>query len=543
MPHARVNANRKRSRVAKPCAVEPLKQDHGDYSSVFDLHGRLKVQPHREFDFKVPFEFNDNYRSKLYSAPNPVNQLGAIVQQVVPVVTSTDYHSFMAAFNKRSNFEAPDDDDIDSTCLAEALQLISKLPQQEAWDDNDYDRNRWLDKFDVNKRKAMVEAYSDVSTYTYKYIGTKDLSVKQEVLIKRDDPTWAPRLIYAGNDAFNAVTGPSAMVVMERFVKLTSHTKVGNILFKPAYKTSDVELMDFIVDKEFKQIVEGDFSRNDREQRKSVALIIDAWLAKLGMPAWIRKIWMEINNYKVQCRRYGLTAWIKAQLPTGTTATTFRNSMYNATMFAVTCQRQNRHGKALILGDDILAALNRRLNLDAWVSTVADFKMVLKAKAPLLDGQATFLSRRIFADVDRPCMVPMLGKMLIRFNVRGTTNEQVSDSQYMAGKSLSYAYECRHVPCIRDLFLQRYMVEPDNALANYSDLSWFTKSSGLDIESLPEFIMNEQHTVSNDDFGEWCCKHYDLTLTEVIDMFTRIVLGTHESLEDMPLIENMSCDY
>jgi hypothetical protein len=509
-------------------------------------NGRLKVVPRRDFEFNVPFTMSEGSHTlrTVDETANPINQLGAVVSGNVPVVTCNDFDSFLAAFNKRSNFkQAGPEDDIDETSFKEACALIDGLPDLfDDWDDNDHDRERWLSKFAPDKQLRMREGYQNIPGASASYIGTKDLSVKQEVLLKRYDTEWAPRLIYAGNDVFNAVTGPACMVVMERLVQLLNHSPVGPVEFKAAYKTDDVALCRFLSDPKYTQSIEGDFSRNDREQRRKVAHLYDHWLAKLRLPNWFRFLLLKIESYKVQNKRYGFTSWLDYQLPTGTTSTTPRNTTYNITMFAVTCCRQRVRGKAVVLGDDLLATLNKRLCLDAWVATVASFKMVLKPKVAPLDGEATFLSRRLIFDVEEPCMVPLLGKMLVRFNVRGTNNDAITDSAYMAGKALSYAYECRHVPLLRDIFMARYAME-DSALVSLDDLTWFARSSGVHtVQDVEQRIRDERVTISDDTFSWWTLTHYDLDLVEIRDMFELVVLDPSMTVLDLPLIEKMRKD-
>jgi hypothetical protein len=498
-------------------------------------NGRLKVVPVRDFSFNVPYEFSDGKHS-YEEAPNPVNQLGGLIADHVPVVTSNDFGSFLAAFNKRCNFaQAGAEDDISDKSFHAALDIINALPNIfESWDDNDHDRSRWMNKFDVHKQKRMSDAYANVDLSTYKYVGTKDLSVKQETLMKRNDDTWAPRIIYAGNDAFNTITGPAAMVVMERFCHLTSSHKVGPIKVKAAYKTTDVELMEFILDDQYTHTVEGDFSRNDREQRSRVALIYDCWLQKLGMPNWYRKLNLELENYIVQSRNFGFRAKLKYQLPTGTTNTTPRNTLYNSTMFAVVCTWQKRTGKALVLGDDLLARLNQRLDIKLWVTQVATFKMVLKGKEPKLEGEATFLSRRIILNTATPCMVPLIGKMIARFNARGTSNAQCSDEDYMAGKALSYAFECRHVKWLRDFFLRRYNMVAD-VRPVFDELSWFTRTSGYDsLDSIVEAIQNERVLVHSDEFDDWLYRTYESDTYELEVILNATILNPNLELVQGP---------
>jgi hypothetical protein len=561
--HSVVNRNAllRERRARDALAGAPPITSYAGSSVVSDeLEQRLKVVAERHFKIIVEHHMGEG-KFSYEDAPNPINQLGPVHQGRTPLVTSNDYASFMAAFNKRSNFMQGTDDDVSDEAFKEAMEIISEVPDGlfDNWDENDFDRDRWMSKFDPSKQKRMSDAYGEVPHATSAYIGKKDLSVKQETLIKRDDPEWAPRVIYAGNDVFNTLTGPPSMVVMERAVHLTRVLKIpiGEVLVEFAYKTTDVSLCDFLMaDPDLKETVEGDFSRNDREQRSRVALIYDAWLAKLGMPSWFRKLLLDLEHYTVQNLRFGFTAKLAFQLPTGTTSTTPRNSLYNGTMFAVAVRRQIQDktkammlksgkttcARCVILGDDILGQLFKRLCLDGWVKTVADFKMVLKAKAPRLDGAATFLSRRIFADVDRPCMIPLLGKMLVRFNVRATINDDVSDSAYMAGKALSYAYECRHVPFISRIFLERFEMEDDKSAVRLQDLTWFTKTSGHSLDNIVRAIRDETTLIDESDFGFWCCLQYDLDLEEVRELFEQTVLSATPSSLDLPNIANMDCD-
>jgi hypothetical protein len=559
--HAVVNRNRKvageRARDALLGAPTVNAYSGPDYVAE-DLDGRLKVVASREFKLNVEAHLGEG-KFSYEDAPNPINQLGAVHAGCTPLVTSNDFDSFMAAFNKRGNFmqDGPDDD-ITDEAFAEALEIIAEIPDGlfEPWDENDFDRSRWSDKFDPAKQKRMADAYEQIPSATSSYIGKKDLSVKQECLIKRDDAEWAPRVIYAGNDVFNSVTGPPSMIVMERAVALTRDMKVpfGEVMVEFAYKTTDVKLCDFLfTDAKMSETVEGDFSRNDKEQRSRVAHLYDAWLAKLGMPSWFRKLLLDLEHFTVQNLRFGFRAKLAFQLPTGTTSTTPRNSLYNGTMFAVAVRRQIKTqlllvnglkiaARAVILGDDILARLYRRLCLQGWVGTVADFKMVLKAKAPRANGAATFLSRRIFTDVDRPCMVPLLGKMLVRFNVRATINDDVTDSAYMAGKALSYAYECRHVPFLSEMFLKRYEMEDDKSCVRLQDLTWFTRTSNNSLEQIVAAIKNERILIDEWDFGTWCCEQYDLDLCEVQELFEGTILNPEQCVVDYPNLHKMNCD-
>lgn len=513
-----------------------------------ELDGRMKVQARRDIKLVVPHDFTEGHLD--YTEPsNPLNQLGAVPEQCVPLVTSADFESFMASFNKRCNFmQEGIKDDIDDASFKEAMDIIAAFPDDlfSPWDDNDRDRDRWMSKFDPAKKSRMAAAYGEIPGATASYIGKKDLSVKAECLIKRDDPEWAPRVIYAGNDVFNTVTGPASMVVMERLVEMTRTHKVpfGEVSIEFAYKTTDVKLCDFLFDDpELLETVEGDYSRNDREQRSRTALLYDAFLAKIKMPRWFRTLLLDLEQFTVVNHRYGFRASLKFQLPTGTTSTTPRNSLYNGLMTAVSVRRQKHtKARAVILGDDSLMRLLKRFRLDEWMHSVGRFKMVLKAKAPRMNGEATFLSRRIFAEVDRPCMVPLLGKMLVRFNIRSTVNDGITDSQYMAGKALSYAYECRHVPMLSTMFLTRFEMEADSDKVTPQDMTWFAKTSNLGKDDMIKAIKNEAVKINDWDFGAWCCLQYNLDLEDVRELFTLIVLNPQVEMVDLPNLHYMNCD-
>lgn len=542
--------------------VDPIKVSSAQDNSAaeYPKDGRLKVVAQRDFLAKVPFEMSEG-KFSFEDAADPINQLGPVFEGMEPLVTSNDFESFLAAFGKRSNFQqAAEDDDISDDVFAEALNIIDSLPDDlfEEWDETDEDYVRWLSKFDTHKVARMKAASEEMAFCDARYIGTKDLSVKIEVLLKRMDPKWAPRIIYAGNDVFNRVTGPAMMVAMERLQVILGKASVGPVNVKLAYKTNDVSIVEFLDDDRYPNAYEGDFSANDKEQRSRVATLTDRWLAKLRMPQWLRNLLLELEEYKVQNRRFGVVAKLKFQLPTGTTSTTFRNSTYNMTMFAVACVRQlvptyhemspserrkvRPKAKAVVLGDDILAVVCAFFCIHLWKSVVDAFKMVLKGKDVKLCGQATLLSRRIIIDGDTKCMLPLIGKALARFNARASNNQEVSDSQYMAGKALSYAYEFRHVPFLRDMFLQRYDME-DSAAVTLDDLTWFTRTSGIELSNIVEAIKNEKIIVSDDMFLDWLMPTYDLGLCELEEIAEIVILSNERVCIEHYAVDKLAVDW
>jgi len=428
--------------------------------------------------------------------------------------------------------------------LTSALGLIEALPNLfDTWEENDTDRERWLAKFDQSKRARMEAAWADIDQATLKDITAKTGSVKREVLIgKRFDQSAAGRIIYAGSDAFNAVTGPAQMVAMERLVDLLAHvdpitgeqTRLGDVHVMLGYKAQDTTLAAFIKDERYPEVVEGDFSRNDREQRSRVATICDAWFGKCGLPQWYRELLFQLEHYQLTNYEFGLRVNLSYQLATGTTNTTFRNSIFNMTMFAVVCKRQNRQGKSLVLGDDLLAALDHRLDLKAWVRDVAAFKMVLKAKAPKLNGEATFLSRRLFVNVETPFMIPQPEKAYFRFNCRANSNQAISDRQYVAAKALSYAFSFRHVHILRDIFLKRWEMCGSIMDFDIEEIGWNNRQFGYTVQSIYERTISSPNLVDFYDFSHWVTDVYgSIDGCDIEEMFTDMVCSEElEMLDD-----------
>lgn len=511
--------------------------------SISELDGGLRVTTERQWQIDVPCVFNLEASHRFVEMQNPHNQCGPLLEDQVPVVTGSDYDSFMAAVNKRCNVVHTDD--LEDDVFLEACELIAKINTKfDEWDENPRDRAVWEAKFSPAKVERMRKSMQDADQATYSYLGTKDLSVKLEVLLKRLDPSWAARVIYAGNDLFNAMTGPAMMETMRRLEIIMDRETLGPVKFCTAYKKSDTTLASFIEQDNhaYPHAVEGDYSANDKHQRNRVHLLFDLLLEKIRMPMWLRKIYLENNSFKVRSYKLGFQANLKNQLPTGTTTTTPRNTIYNQLMFAVSCQRQGLHARALVLGDDLLARTDKVMDLDVWVSTVDRFKMVLKAKAPRMRGGATFLSKRLVTEVEEPFMVPLVGKALARFNARAIYKDDQTHSQYMAGKSLSYAYEFRHVPFLRKYYLARHEYE-DKSNMNLEELSWNTKVSGLELDGLVQSIMDEPVVISDDGFLDWMMETYSLGLCDIEELMELVVMSDEPKMVSHPAVAYLAIDW
>jgi len=297
-------------------------------------------------------------------------------------------------------------------------------------------------------------------------------------------------------------------------------------------------------------LAEGDYSRNDREQRSKVACLIDLVLEKLGFPDWLRQVMLESSEkFDVYAPKCGLKATPRHQLPTGATYTTFRNSAYNALMFAVSCIQQGiTRARALILGDDLLAATLEAMNCKTWEDTVARFKMCLKAARPEFNGKATFLSRRLIMNTSSPCLVPKLGKALARFNVRATKNPSISDDDFMAGKACAHAYEFRHVPQMSRLFLDRFNYHyARSKMKPHQDLdheSWFLKISGMTTpEQILSAISQEAVQTTDSEWEDWIAETYEEGWCDILDLCQRIILSTDYEVIESALFDALAIDF
>jgi hypothetical protein len=558
--HSVENANRRLRCIADAALRRDviLSQPFEEYSD-FEIGQRATVIPVRPFDFQVKHKLIDKDFDPA-TIIDPINILGPVLSGHIPVVTSNDPVSLLAAFNKRCNFvQQKEGDDIADHEFQMALDTIAALPDiysKDPYDENELDRARWLDKFQPAKRQRMVETWARREDFGIKEIRDKTLMVKVETLLKRDDDGWAPRAVYVGSDAHNAITGPAMMVAMERWQKILDDDNDGHLLgpvsVRFAYKRDDVFLVEHLTrDPTLTNTVEGDFSRNDREQRSRVALLVDKVLEKLGFDQCFRDLMIQSSeDYCVYAPQAGLKAWLKHQLPTGTTATTFRNSVFNPLMFSVACQQQRvTRARANVLGDDILAVTMQKINLIEWTNCVDRFKMVLKGMAPRLDGQSTFLSRRIITSTRTPCMVPKVGKALARFNVRACKNPAISDDAYMAGKSLAHAYEFRHCARFVDMFINRFefhwknmsQEERDNENIEYD--SWFVKISGLTtVKEIKYAAQNCSVVLTDAELFDWLAETYEDLPLDILTFAEQVITSTEYSVLDNGIINCLLID-
>jgi hypothetical protein len=274
---------------------------------------------------------------------------------------------------------------------------------------------------------------------------------------------------------------------------------------------------------------EGDFSANDKSQLRDVHEIFAYWLKCSGSPLWYQRLYRRLSKqFDVRSYTYGLSATLFYQLATGGTDTTGRNTVWNLCLWYSFCKLfRVRSTRVSVLGDDIAAGKEEtKASLQDWVKHCLDAGMKLKAHQRRLYCDLTFLSRFFVPIGTENCMIPLIGKALCRFNARANRNQDVSDAEYMAGKSLSYAYEFRHVSYLRDKFLQRFRstgVTIDSIKLH--DLTWFSRQDVSGSQDVLQAALDESLVLSDDEFLEIIMAKYDIGLYDMDYLCYRLILS------------------
>jgi hypothetical protein len=457
----------------------------------------------------------------------PIDQLGPVLSQQVPVVTGNDFGSMLAAFNKRCNFHS--DERVCPSIVKEAKRLASLVfPKIEPFDWTQDIYDRWVSKFPQEKQSRMARALNNLHDVDFRSLNTKSLMVKAEVLLKRNDPSWAPRIIYVGSDEYNVLTGP----LMDEFNKRLcyaldefSDDSVEKVIF--AYTKHDTDIADGLAGCE--AYVEGDFSANDKSQLSDVHEIFAHWLKCSGAPTWFIRFYIQNSkSFRVVSYDYGVSATIQNQLATGGTDTTGRNSVWNfAQWYSYVRKMKYRKTRIAILGDDLAGGVHKGFNLQKWEEHCAAAGMKLKAKHRNFYCDLTFLSRFFVPWGLQNCMVPLIGKALCRFNARANRNSEITDEMYMCGKALSYAYEFRHIAYMRDAFLDRARstgISFDDV--NLHDLTWFAKQGVRSVSDVCRKIIEEPVVLSDDQFLEVVMAKYDIGLYDMDELRDKLILDS-----------------
>jgi hypothetical protein len=443
----------------------------------------------------------------------------------------------LAAFDKRCNFYT--NRRADRKVVRGSLNLLSRLCPEALepveWTPELF--RSWNAQFSAEKQARHMKVYPLVAECTVKQFTDKQIFVKVEALLKRRDPNWAPRVIYQSSDLHNVILGPVMGACTKRMFKaMDQETDPRKVVYCGAYAKQTDDLCDFICGGAVPDsiFIESDFSSNDKTQVRDVHLLEIQWLRRLGAPLWITSLMLHANSFAVRSNEFGLRARVTNQLPTGAQSTTFRNSLWNASIVETYANSLGLRGKCLILGDDMLFRLDNPMSRRtqqirrSYEHVTKLACMVAKVKVFRHLSECTFLSKQFIMTDSGFVLVPKLGKALARFNARASANEAVSDSSYLAGKALSCSYEFRHCPVLARLFYERYLqLVPPDADVSFDGLGWVAKGAFLrfGIKGVLRAIVNPTSKCSRDDMTRFYHYKYSMTATDVVELAMRFVFG------------------
>nr|QLC27597.1 RNA dependent RNA polymerase [Erysiphe necator associated abispo virus 1] len=489
---------------------------------------KLEVNPQRS-------AFRDEQRA--LSRYQRETVLGPLFEDNHPVLTDGTFSSFLSAFNKRCNYLT--ELRADPYIVKSSIKLMKRmvpvpLPTVE-WTKDLFDA--WLPQFEPPKQRRLVKALDRFAAYTQNEFSTKDVFEKVELLLKRHDPEWAGRIVNASTDLHNALSGP---IIAECLKRLVQSAKVDAA---QGHKAS-VQIAYGEVPQTFVQCLEGegpfieaDFSSNDKLQVKDVGQLESRWAVRLGMPPWLAGCILQANSYTAQSRKFGVRAKLKHQLPSGSTSTTFRNSIWNSTILFSWARRFGIHCKALVLGDDMLARITngripRRARRDyEHFANLARMKAKVFVRSALDDCE--FLSRVFVPTCHGHLMMPKLGKALGRFNARGNPND-ISHQDYIAGKSLSYAYEFRHYKPFAQAFLERFLATESSYHSLSDRLLSYNFRQAIEIFGSRSAVLthiSDCASASDDEFCQFVWHRYGKFRTEACDDLHWLLFGN----SDLPI--------
>jgi len=337
----------------------------------------------------------------------------------------------------------------------------------------------WNSQFPAAKQARQARAAQSISHITQRDFSDKQVFVKMESLLKRHDTNWAPSIINQSSDLHNVLLGPIMQECTQRMFKAFDNRRGYDCLeLTGAYKKKSEEIVAHMnaYGDDKSCFLSADFSANDSSQVKDVHMLEVMWLRHLGAPVWLTGLMLQANSYTISNRQYRVKMRIDNQLPTGAQSTTFRNSMWNATIVKAFTKFVSRSGAACILGDDVVLRLDNATGSKRFYTrTYAHVAKLARMDAKVsyrktLEG-CTFLSRYFVNLPQGYVMIPYLGKALARFNVCPIPTS-MSRPAYLAGKALSYAYEFRHFKPLSDLYLAKFALLWDRGELELSGISW-----------------------------------------------------------------------
>jgi len=485
-----------------------------------------------------------------------VQQMGPLLQGLHPVVPDNGYDNFVAAFRKRCNYHS--DGRVSARIVSGARDFYNYLFEGKTqcekfeWTNKLYED--WLVKFGEEKRQRMDKALDGLCQAQLPDYTSKEIFVKVEALLVEHKPNWAPRVIFKGTDLYNAISGPIFNELMRRF-DLLLESRSGPYQYRTSYKKVPTDYTEYLEDHGEMETkpgwIETDFSANDKTQCRDVILFEVSMMRLLGCPEWFIRLHLKSGKFIASNKTHGVKAQLQHMLPTGATDTTFRNTLWNGIILHCFLRASGAQAcSAILMGDDMLAKVHglKRYACKTYTAISSEARMDCKAFRRSCLFECTFLSKFFVPRGDGMHLtVPILGKAIARFNMRANNNDGLSAAGYMAGKSVGYAYEFRHLPPIRDMFLKRFLLEfsevRDKEKAKDAvDISWNARTAGVTLHNIRKKIVVEE-TIGEDDFFAFCYERYGLYSSDVLDLFEDVILSRDKVDISAVVVDILSVDF
>jgi hypothetical protein len=508
-----------------------------------------RQQPRLRFNFNVPVKLTDGtaYTRGERVGTSIQGYLGPVIEDRIPYLTTTSRADFMSAFNKRVNYHttARIERNVRLSAIMMMRKMVPVVMSTIQWDTALY--RDWLGQFDTEKQRRMEIAYENAGLENLSDYSSKQIFTKIESLVK-DPETVAPRVIFKGTDYYNMVSGPMFKVLMDRFLLLQD--SLPEVKFRVAYRQHTPEIVSFLESKKCASYIEADFSANDKSQVADVMQLEIMFMRRLGAPQWFLDLHRQSNKFSAYNSKYGVSAIVENQLPSGCTDGTFRNTFWNLTIFYTWARKFRVEGAlACFLGDDMIAGLPRRVRRASrhYKSVASMARMEAKVTTSPSLHQCHFLSKH-FVPVCRGenahVMLPFIGKVLAKFNSRPNSNEAVSDDEYMAGKSLSHVYEHRYCKVLSDLFVERanYHLTRSSGKFSLEGVSYHVRVHSQysdDIESMLGNADKYDDLVTADDLSLFWIGMADLSFSDLFPFVRRIILEPNYTVLDGEALKHL----
>jgi len=519
--------------VRTEAGPDPIKSPVGHY-----YRKRLAARSSRRPEaIRTPFRVGvAQSPSKEDKFSTRLDVLGPLLVDHYPVVPDSSRRNLLAAFDKRCNFYT--DKRADRSIVKASLSLLDRIAPH-PWDPLEWTPElfaQWNAQFDTAKQAKHVKCLPTLSEITSKQFSNKQIFVKVEALLKRHDPQWAPRVINQSSDMHNALLGPVMWQCSKRmFAAFKLEPEDPDVAYMGAYREQTPALCERInrCGGSSSLFIESDFSSNDMTQVRDVHLLEVQWLRRFGAPMWLTGLMLTANSYLVSSRKHAVMGRVQNQLPTGAQSTTFRNTMWNASINHAFCLRTSAKGDCLILGDDMLMRYDNPISTRVknirreyeHVIRLACMEGEVKVRKFL--SECHFLSKQFIPTARGHVLAPKLGKAIARFNARATSNQAVSDRSYLAGKALSYAFEFRFVPPLSRAFFLRYEQLVGDTEPSLDGLGWNAKGAFLDagVAGIIAQLRNVQHPATRDECTLFYHSNYGLTFTDVLELCVAMLFG------------------